>query len=98
MIIMRCPKCRGTVVKRGYRYNESSEKQLYMCKKCGRKITPNDGMLRMRHTKDDIKTTLRVSKQMSLREASKELHKRGIEVSHQTIAKWSKKYKSLIRN
>jgi transposase-like protein len=69
-----------------------------MCTKCGRKITPNDGFLRMRYAPDDIKTALKVAKQMSLREASKELRKRGIDVSHQAIAKWKIKYKKLLRN
>ena len=87
-----CIFCRSNrIVKRGFRYNDSEEKQLFLCNKCGKKFTPNNR--RMRFPENEIKYAVKLHvKGMSLSEVQREMKRRGISVSRWTISLWTKKY------
>jgi transposase-like protein len=91
-----CPRCgsRKTVL-RGFRHGAAASKQLYLCRSCGRKFTPDNGYLRMRFSPQEIQEALSlIKKGYSLAEARTRLQRRGIRVSRWTIAKWARKYAS----
>ena len=90
----KCPYCRSKkIVWRGYRYNKKSEKRLKLCKKCGRKFTPDDGFLRMRfHPKDITRAVSLYKKGMSSAEVRLHMQRQGIMVSRWTILCWVRRY------
>jgi transposase-like protein len=94
---VRCPYCgagNGDVLYRGFRYNKNSTKRMRLCKRCGRKFTPDDGFLRMRFKAKDIKYALSLRKKgFSLSETQLHLKRRGIRVSRWTISKWEHKFR-----
>ncbi len=87
-----CIFCRSArIVKRGFRYNSSGKKQLFLCNKCGKKFTPNSR--RMRFPEKEIKYAVKLHvKGMSLSDVQREMKRRGISVSRWSISLWSKKY------
>jgi len=90
----RCPACRSSsAVYRGFRHNAKSKKQLMLCRKCGRKFTPDDGFLRMRFRKEDIMEAVYLySKDFSLAEVQKRMERKGVKVSRWTVLLWVRKY------
>jgi hypothetical protein len=91
----KCPYCGGgNIVYRGYRHNKNSSKRMRLCKRCGRKFTPDDGFLRMRFRAEDIKYALSLRKRgFSLAEVQLHLKRnRGIKISRWSIAKWEHKF------
>ena len=59
----KCPYCGSTsIIWRGYRHNRNSDKRMRLCKRCGRKFTPDDGFLRMRFRAEDIEYALSLRK------------------------------------
>ncbi len=93
---MKCTKCDSPeVVKRGFRKIRFGKKQLYLCKKCAFKFTPDDGFLRMRFPRDIIAkvVTLYTEKDYSTSEVVKKLHRDdGIKISRWTVILWTRKY------
>ncbi|MBI4182205.1 MAG: hypothetical protein HY520_04535 [Candidatus Aenigmarchaeota archaeon] len=91
---MHCPSCgEARLVYRGYRYNRLGRKRLRLCTACRRKITPDDGFLRMRFSPEDIRSAVLLRRKgLSLGEVQKRLAGQGITVSRWTILKWFRKY------
>jgi transposase-like protein len=90
----KCPFCRASdSVWRGFRYNEKSKKRMRLCKKCGRKFTPDDGFLRMRFEPEDIRRAVTLYKKgFSLAEVQQNFRRQGIKVSRWTVSKWNKRF------
>lgn len=92
---IRCPYCHGTdIVKSGIRHNKSGDKQLYKCKACNRRFTPDDGFLKMRYKGEIIAEAISCYRRgMSLRAVSEHLRDwRGVHVSHVSVLNWTNKY------
>ena len=92
-----CPYCKSkTIVFRGYRYNEKSQKHLRLCKKCGRKFTPRDKFFRMRFSEEEIKKAVSLYKKgFSSAEVVKNLQRHHkVKVSRWTVITWYRKYTS----
>jgi len=92
---MTCPYCRSKqTVWRGYRYNRATKKRLKLCRRCGRKFTPNDKFLRMRFRKEHILKAVKLYDQgLSSADVVRRLKKDfDIKVSRWTIICWSRKY------
>ena len=92
----KCPYCgSGSIIWRGYRRNKNSDKRMRLCKRCGRKFTPDDGFLRMRFKAEDVEYALSLRKKgFSLAEVQLHLKRRGIRVSRWTISKWETRFSS----
>ncbi len=90
----RCPHCRGShTVLRGFRRNASGDKQLFLCRSCGRKFTQDDGYLRMRFSPKDIKEAVSLyGKGYSSAEVRTRLERRGVKVSRWTVLKWARRF------
>ena len=91
---LECPYCGSQkAVLRGFRKNDSGDKQLFLCKKCGRKFTRDDGYLRMRFSPEDIKEAVSLyGKGFSSAEVRTRLGRRGVRVSRWTVLKWVKRF------
>lgn len=92
--MVKCPKCGSEhVIFRGFRHNKNSDKRMRLCKRCGRKFTPDDGFLRMRFRAEDVQYALSLRKKgFSLAEAQLHLKRKGIKVSRWTISKWERRF------
>ncbi|MCX6814703.1 MAG: hypothetical protein NTY20_03590 [Candidatus Aenigmarchaeota archaeon] len=93
----KCPYCHGSgIVFRGFRHNLKARKQLFLCRACGRKFTPDDGYLRMRFPPEVIREAVSLySKGFSSADVSNHLaRKMGVKVSRWTVLCWVKKYGS----
>ena len=93
---MKCTKCDSPdVVKRGFRKIRFGKKQLYLCKKCSFKFTPDDGFLRMRFPIETIRKVVALynDKDYSTSEVVKKLQRDdGIKISRWTVILWTRKY------
>ena len=89
-----CPFCRGQkAVKAGFRQTDLASKQLFLCKKCGRRFTQDDGYLRMRFPPKAIQEAMDLRKRgFSLAEIRLRLERKGVRVSRWGIAKWARKF------
>ena len=95
MVEFSCPKCKSLeIVKRGKRYNQSSEKQLYICNKCNRTFVQPDGFERMRHKPKDIVRAIHLHNNgLSLFYTKDHLWQHdGVKVTKRTISQWTKKF------
>ena len=89
----KCPHCGGRAVLRGFRKNASGDKQLFLCRSCGRKFTQDDGYLRMRFPKEAIKEAVSLyGKGFSSAEVRTRLERKGVKVSRWTVLKWVKRF------
>jgi len=90
----RCPHCRGShTVLRGFRRNLKSDKQLFLCRSCGKKFTRDDGYLRMRFPKETIREAVSLyGKGYSSAEVRTRLEREGIKVSRWTVLKWARRF------
>ena len=98
---MKCPKCNGKeIVKRGKRYNQSGEKQLYLCNKCNLTFVNPDGFERMRHNKKDIVRAIHLHNDgLSLFKTQNQLWQHdGVKVTRKTINDWTKKYSVFLKS
>ncbi len=101
-----CPSCRSKkTVLAGFRHNRGmagrcpmtpsfqTSKQLFLCRSCGRKFTPDNGYLRMRYPPETIQEAVTlVKKGYSLSEARTRLKRKGVRVSRWSIAKWARRF------
>ncbi len=93
----KCPFC-GSVnsVWRGYRYNDSGKKRMKLCKKCGKKYTPNDGFLRMRFKPSTIRKAVNLYKKgFSSAEVVLRMKREGVKVSRWTVICWVRRYSKM---
>ncbi len=89
----KCIFCKSVrIVKRGIRYNDSGEKQMFLCNKCGKKFTPEPR--RLRFPEKEIIRAAKLHRQgYSLAEVQIKMKLRGYKISRWSISLWSKKYK-----
>ncbi len=95
----KCPFCGSTdTVWRGYRQNLSSKKRMRLCKSCGRKFTPDNGFLRMRHRPEDIMYAVKLYRSgNSTSEVVKKLGKKGVNISRWTVILWYRKFRDRVK-
>jgi putative transposase len=85
--------------KDGKRKNKSGTLQIYECKDCHKYFTFNIGFERMKHNPQAITSAMQLYfSGESLRNTMKSLKLLGVEVSHQTVYNWIKKYTRLMRD
>lgn len=76
------------------RKNKSNIKQIYLCKNCNRRFTPDDGFKKFRHPPFIIKTAIKlIQENLSLGQITYDLNQNfRIRVSRKTILDWKKKF------
>jgi len=77
-----------------YRNNLSVVKPIYLCKKCNRKFTPDDGFKKFRTSSVIIKTALdMLNQKFTLSQITYMLYQNfEVSVSRKTITDWKKKF------
>jgi len=90
---MKCLHCNSKdIVKRGFRYNDLGKRQLYLCRKCGKKFTP--GLRRHRYPPSLIFKCVAMRKGgKKLKDIQNYADNKGFKVSLWTISKWHDKFK-----
>ena len=92
----RCDRCNShsTVVKNGMRHNKAGSKQMFWCKSCSHRFTPDDGFKRMRTPPRAIVAALMLhARGTSLRGIERYLRENyQVEVSNPAISNWIKRY------
>jgi transposase-like protein len=95
-----CVYCHSTnIIKDGIRKNKSGNLQVFHCKACNKDFTVNIGFERMKHNPQAITTAMQLYfSGESLRNTMDSLKLLGVEVSHQTVNNWIKKYTRLMKD
>ncbi|HMK94662.1 MAG TPA: IS6 family transposase [Candidatus Limnocylindrales bacterium] len=98
--ITECIYCGSTDLRKdGVRKNKTGTIQIFECKDCHKYMTFNLGFEHMKHNPQAITTAMQLYfSGESLRNTVEALKLLGIEVSHQTIYNWIKKYIGLMQN
>jgi putative transposase len=98
--IASCVYCTSSnIVKDGLRHNKHGDIQKYNCRKCNHYFTINLGFERMRATPQIITSSLQLYfTGESLRNVQKFLKLQGVNINHNTIYRWIKKYVGLMQN
>ncbi|MBI5146470.1 MAG: DDE-type integrase/transposase/recombinase [Thaumarchaeota archaeon] len=93
-----CPDCQGVnFVKHGIRHNKNYDLQRYFCNDCNKWFSFNLGFNGIKVNPKAVTSALQLYfTGESLRNVQKFLRLQGIEVSHQTIYNWIKKYTGLM--
>lgn len=96
----RCPQCQSTnIVKHGIRKNKSGDIQRFSCKDCNKWFVFNIGFEGMRANPKAITSAMQLYfTGESLRNVQKFIRLQGVNVSHQTIFNWIKKYTKLMES
>jgi transposase-like protein len=96
--ISTCLFCQSSNIKKyGVRHNKSGNIQRFLCGNCGKTFSVNIGFERMKHNPQAITTAMQLYfSGESLRNTQKSLRLLGVEVSHQTVYNWIKKYVGLM--
>jgi len=85
------------IVKKAIRHNKYGNIQRYLCKECGKRFSFNIGFEKMKHNPQGITTAMQLYfSGESLRNTCESLQLIGMNVSHQTIYNWIKKYVTLM--
>lgn len=94
----KCPDCESTnFVKHGIRHNKNYDLQRYFCHECNKWFSFNLGFNGIKANPKAVTSALQLYfTGESLRNVQKFLRLQGIEVSHQTIYNWIKKYIGLM--
>ena len=86
------------IVKDGVRHNKHGDLQKFYCRNCKKYFTFNVGFERMKHSPQAITLAMQLYfSGESLRNTMKSLRLLGVEVSHQTVYNWIKKYIGLMK-
>jgi transposase-like protein len=87
------------IVKHGIRKNKAGNIQVFNCKDCHKDFTFNIGFEHMKHNPQAITSAMQLYfSGESLRNTMDSLKLLGVEVSHQTVYNWIKKYIALMKN
>jgi putative transposase len=87
------------IMKYGVRHNKRGDIQVFQCKQCKKFFTFNVGFERMKHNPQAVTSAMQLYfSGESLRNTMKSLKLLGVEVSHQTVYKWIRKYVNLMKN
>jgi transposase-like protein len=88
----------SNIVGDGIRHNKHGNIQKFYCKDCSHYFTFNIGFERMKHNPQAITSAMQLYfSGESLRNVMKSLRLLGVEVSHQTVYNWIKKYVTLMK-
>jgi len=92
--ISECLYCHSPDIKKyGVRRNKSGDIQRFLCESCGKTFSVNIGFERMKHNPQAITTAMQLYfSGESLRNTQRSLRLLGVEVSHQTVYNWIRKY------
>ena len=87
-------------MKYGIRCSKKGKTQIYKCKDCDRRFTPNEGFLYTKYTKEIVTLSLDLYfKGLSLRKIQHHLKQfYNVSIHHTTILYWIKKYSLLINS
>jgi len=86
------------IVKDGVRKNKFGNIQKFYCRNCSQYFTFNIGFERMKHNPQAITSAMQLYfSGESLRNTMKSLRLLGVEVSHQTVYNWIRKYVKLMK-
>lgn len=89
----------GNISKDGKRKNKSGTIQIFECHDCHKYFTFNIGFEHMKHNPQAITSAMQLYfSGESLRNTMESLKLLGVEVSHQTVYNWIKKYVRLMRD
>lgn len=93
-----CLFCKSKEIRKyGIRYNKNYDIQRYVCQACHKTFSVNIGFEKMKHSPKGITTAMQLYfSGESLRNVSKSLRLLGMNVTHQTIYNWIKKYTELL--
>jgi len=96
--IAECVYCHSQKLKKnGVRRNKHGGIQRFFCHNCGKTFTINIGFERMKHNPQAVTTAIQLYfSGESLRNTRGSLRLLGVEVSHQTVYNWIKKYIGLM--
>ncbi|MFZ0510543.1 MAG: DDE-type integrase/transposase/recombinase [Candidatus Nitrosopolaris sp.] len=88
----------SNIVKDGLRHNKRGDIQKYNCRECNRYFTINLGFERMRASPQVITSALQLYfTGESFRNVQKFLKLQGVNINHNTIYRWIKKYVTLMK-
>jgi putative transposase len=95
-----CTYCGSTNLRKdGIRKNKTGNIQIFECKDCHKYMTFNIGFEHMKHNPQAITTAMQLYfSGESLRNTMESLQLLGVEVSHQTVYNWIKKYIRLMKD
>jgi len=96
--VSSCIYCESTNIRKdGIRHNKYGNIQKFYCRSCKQYFSFNVGFERMKHNPQAITTAMQLYfSGESLRNTMKSLRLIGVEVSHQTVYNWIKKYIGLM--
>lgn len=100
VMVSNCVYCHSFNTKRfGVRHNRSGDIQRFSCLSCGKTFSVNIGFERMKHNPQAITSAMQLYfSGESLRNTMESLRLLGVEVSHQTVYNWIRKYVRLMRD
>lgn len=89
-----CPYCTSNqLVRHGLRHNKYGDLQRLTCKACGKRFSQNFGFERLKANPQSITSAMQLYfTGESLRNVQKLLRLQGVEVTHQTVYNWIKRY------
>jgi putative transposase len=98
IISVICRYCNSDcIVKKAIRHNKYGNIQRYLCKECGKRFSFNIGFEKMKHNPQGITTAMQLYfSGESLRNTAESVRLIGMNVSHQTVYSWIKKYVTLM--
>jgi putative transposase len=98
--LTNCTYCGSTNLRKdGVRKNKTGNIQIFECKDCHKYVTFNIGFERMKHNPQAITSAMQLYfSGESLRNTMASLKLLGVEVSHQTVYNWIKKYVQLMKD
>ncbi len=98
--LTECIHCGSSNLKKdGVRKNKSGVIQKFYCRDCHRYMTFNIGFERMKHNPQAVTSAMQLYfSGESLRNTMESLKLLGVEVSHQTVYNWIKKYVRLMKD
>jgi len=99
IIINSCLFCKSKEIKKyGIRHNKNYNIQRYACQACHKTFSVNIGFEKLKHDPRGVTTAMQLYfSGESLRNVSKSLKLLGMDVTHQTVYNWIKKYIGLMQ-
>ncbi len=97
--INNCIYCNSArIVKCGIRHNKHGDIQKFTCKDCSKYFTINIGFEKMKHNPQGITTAMQLYfSGESLRKTAESLKLLGMDVSHNTVYRWIRKYSTIMK-
>jgi transposase-like protein len=93
-----CPYCTSDkLVRHGMRHNKYGDLQRFTCRTCGKRFVQNFGFEKLKATPRAVTSAMQLYfTGESLRNVQKFLRLESVEVTHQTVYNWIKKYTTLM--